>query len=283
MQPDVSLNHFYLLLNQAAFQSVRDCDFLRREFAVGEERTTLANSGDTWTGIYFYGQNTYFEFLDASVLRLGGAPGPIAPGGVGLALGTETAGATAALLGHLQGLGRPLASGLRTRRFQDQDLPWFYCSPMQIFRGNHLLTTWLMEYHPNFLPQWRPELAPNTPQIDRAAVLAKYQRAVVGPGELPPRLLRDVAYLRLALPPTVAEQAADQLASYGGTLARGLSGWQWQAQDFWLEIAHASDPAHQGLREVGFLLHTGPAVAQPVAAGVGNLVLGPGPIATWTF
>jgi hypothetical protein len=282
MLPDIYLNHFYLLLDQAAFRSLGNCRFLGDEFAIGEARTTLANSGDTWTGIYFYGQNTYFEFLDASALRLGGATGP-APGGVGLALGTETLGGTSLLLDQLQAQGRPLAGGLRTRRFQDQDLPWFYCSPMNIFGQESPLNVWLMEYHPDFLPRWRPELPPNSPQIGRAAVLAKYQRAVLGPGELPPRLLRDVAYLRLSLSPPVAERAADQLASFGGTLARGPGWLRWQAQDFWLEITLADAPTPQGLREVGFHLHTGPTVAQPIEVGVGTLTLGPGPVAKWEF
>ncbi len=283
MPPDICLNHFYLLLDQAEFRSIGDCRFLVDEFAVGEARTTLANSGDTWTGIYFYGQSTYFEFLDASALWLGGATGPIAPGGVGLALGTETVGGSSRLLDQRQAQGRPLASGLRTRWFQDEDLPWFYCSPMNIFGQNGPLNVWLMEYHPDFLPHWRPELSPNEPQIGRAAVLAKYQQAVLGPGELPPRLLRDVAYLRLNVLPQAAEQAADQLASFGGTLVRGPGWLRWQARDFWLEITLADAPAPQGLCEVGFHLYQGPEVARSVAAGVGTLTLGPGPVAKWEF
>jgi Family of unknown function (DUF5829) len=282
MLPTLFLNHFYLILGPADYQAVRDCRFLWDEFALGEERTTLANNGDTWTGTYFYGENTYFEFLDAGALRFAGAAGPGAlANGVGLALGTETQGCTAALLGHLRAQGRDLPSGLRTRHYQGTDLPWFYCSPMQIFRPGQALSTWLMEYHPDFLAHWRPELGPGAGGIARSAILAKYRQAL-GHASGQARLLQEVAYLRLRLDPLSAEAALAQLTDFGGTITHLPGAMRWQAQDFWLEIILEGGPP-LGWLEVGFSLREAQPNGQEWQIGPSSLRVGPGPVARWTF
>ena len=64
-RPPVFLNHFYVVLDSATYKDIEQSAFLRREFAVTEQRTTV-RTDMTYTGLYFYGTNTYFEFFDVS-------------------------------------------------------------------------------------------------------------------------------------------------------------------------------------------------------------------------
>ena len=66
----IFLNHCLLVLDSATFKAIERDAFLRREFAPSEQRTT--NRTDiSYTGLYFYGANTYFEFFDAANQPLG--------------------------------------------------------------------------------------------------------------------------------------------------------------------------------------------------------------------
>ncbi len=292
MSPTISLNHFYLALDPAAYRAIRECRFLWDEFALGEERTTVANSGDAWTGTYFYGQQTYFEFLDTAALRLPSLGQPAArfadpSGAFGLALATETPGSTAQLLQHE--LAQGTTSGLRTRHWAGADLPWFYSTPMQIFRPGQPVSTWLMEYHPDFLVDWHPELAPTKADISRAAVLGKYKRVLWPEGELPGRLLQDVVHLRLRLDPVATTAVASQLAAFGCFLqplavTSSANRWvEWQSEGFTIQIEVESNWSGPALQEVGFSLARPLASARVVALPNSVLVVGPGPTAQWRF
>src|SRR6185503_282178 len=61
----VFLNHFYVVIDSATYKDIEQSSFLRGEFAVTEQRTTV-RTDMTYTGLYFYGTNTYFEFFDVS-------------------------------------------------------------------------------------------------------------------------------------------------------------------------------------------------------------------------
>lgn len=293
MSPTISLNHFYLALDPVAYRAIRECRFLWDEFALGEERTTLANSGDAWTGAYFYGQQTYFEFLDAAALRLpslGLSTSQLADpaGAFGLALATETPGSTAQLQQHE--LAEGTTSGLRTRHWAGADLPWFYSTPMQIFRPGQPISTWLMEYHPDFLVDWHPELAPTEADISRAAVLGKYKRVLWPKGDLPGRLLQDVTHLRLRLDPVATAAVTNQLAAFGCptqplvVAASPANRWvEWRSEGFLLQIEVVSNWAGPVLQAVGFSLAHSLAHSRVVDLPNSVLVVGPGPTAQWQF
>ena len=60
---NMSLNHVFVVLDGATYQGILGSDFLRKEFASFEQRTTVAGDGLEWTGLYFYGASTYVEFF----------------------------------------------------------------------------------------------------------------------------------------------------------------------------------------------------------------------------
>src|SRR5262249_49624600 len=114
VQFPVYLNHFYLTLDHATYSAIKNDEFLRHEFAASEERTTVRKDR-TYTGLYFYGTNTYFEFFDAEKemqRRVGDSA---------LAFGVDEAAAS----GKLE-----VALGTRaatiTRQLGEADIPWFF-------------------------------------------------------------------------------------------------------------------------------------------------------------
>src|SRR5262245_32751029 len=65
MKYEVPLNHFFLVLDSQTYKDIENSEFLKNEFAVFEKRTTV-RTDQTYTGIYYYGTNTYFEFFDVN-------------------------------------------------------------------------------------------------------------------------------------------------------------------------------------------------------------------------
>jgi Family of unknown function (DUF5829) len=144
----VSLNHFYLALDPDTYAAIEGSDFLQKEFAVFERRTTV-RTDKTYTGIYFYGTHTYFEFFDASRQT------EFQQDHSGIAFGVERPGALKTLQARL-GLDPP---GLITRQDKGVQIPWFYMLDLEKFFPDSVLDSWVMEYHPSFLTQWNPSRA----------------------------------------------------------------------------------------------------------------------------
>jgi hypothetical protein len=61
--PPVFLNHFYIALDEATYQALRQSPEIAA-FAGIEERHTVAGSR-SWSGFYVYGRQTYMEFFVA--------------------------------------------------------------------------------------------------------------------------------------------------------------------------------------------------------------------------
>jgi len=97
------LNHFYLVVSKKLYQELVGSSFLRNDFAICEERTTV-NKSMTWTGFYLYGKNTYFEFFEDGALP------DRKEGSFGLAIGTEKS----------EGLGEKLSVTFKQQGFEEQ-------------------------------------------------------------------------------------------------------------------------------------------------------------------
>ena len=79
---EVTLNHLYLYVDSITYHNIKSNDFLKNEFATFEHRSTT-NKDFSYTGIYYYGTNTYFEFFNAD------ADTDLYERDCGVALGTE--------------------------------------------------------------------------------------------------------------------------------------------------------------------------------------------------
>ena len=116
----VYLNHFFVTIDAESYKAIESSPFLRDEFAPFEQRTTVRQD-TSYTGIYFCGAHTYFEFFEAGsgLGRMTGASG--------VAFGVEAAGTSQRLKPRLEAaLGVPVAVRPITRRTGDRDADWFY-------------------------------------------------------------------------------------------------------------------------------------------------------------
>ncbi len=187
-QSAIELNHFYVTVDSATYADIEKNSFLRKEFAAFEKRTTVREDR-SYTGIYFYGTKTYFEFFDSAQEKR-------AVGETAVAFGVDAEGAMPAVDGSHR--------DLITRGWNGVQIPWFYRqSPVpQLARG---LESWVMEYHPEFLAKWRPESGVGQ-GVTREEVLKRYKSVLTDTPADP--YLKDVTGLTLALPADEMERMA---------------------------------------------------------------------------
>lgn len=210
-RPPVFLNHFFVVVDSATYKEIEQSAFMRREFAVTERRTTVRNDM-SYTALYFYGLNTYFEFFDAS------AQGRF--NGSGLALGPDRAGA-------LQEIVKELAPEISaapepvTRQYEGQQVPWFYAAGPKDSSFDAGFTLWLMEYHPRFLSEWHPRRGGRNGGVSRKQVLQRYAAVLQ---DIPARpLFEDVIALTIAATGPERERLAG-LCGRLGYSRRAVSG-----------------------------------------------------------
>lgn len=205
--PPVFLNHVYRVLDAATFEAADHSEFLRSELAQFERRTTKSGD-DSWTGLYFYGQSTYFELLEADPARFR----PV--GQAGIALGVEEPGASAAVRTALEGLGAgPAVSIPRPRESGGRMVPWFLMTGFE--PKDPALVTFVIEYDPAFLAQWNREILRGLTGISRRAVLERYRAKAARAVPARDPLLRDVTGVTLALSPELARRLGAELGALG--------------------------------------------------------------------
>lgn len=260
--PTVYLNHVYRVLDPETFRAVDASEYLRTTFGAFERRTTKTGD-DTWTGVYYYGENTYFEFLSADPAR----QRPVGQSGV--AFGIEEEGGSAAARKALDGLGVGKAETIeRKRETAGKMVPWFHITGFE--PRDPILVSWVMEYSPKFLKQWHPELRPGLSGISRQAVLERYQAkaALTVPPKDP--LFRNVTAVRLALDPAHADAFGKELAALG--FRRGGDGGSgrvsWLGPDIRFDIVGATDKAH-GIVAIEMALTRKPDEAKTLTFGEG--------------
>lgn len=159
------LNHFYATVDAQTYAAIAASRFLREQFAPFEKRTTVRNDS-TYTGLYFYGTQTYFEFFEEN-------QGDRKPGDAGLALGVEKAGGSEALRRAWEGL-RPSVTTMVTRQLAGAPVDWFKMTSFEETRAQSAvegLRLFAMEYAPGFVRKWSPS-SPDS--IEMRAVLAAY-------------------------------------------------------------------------------------------------------------
>jgi hypothetical protein len=237
--PVVYLNHVYRVLDPETFREAEASDYLRTTFAAFERRTTKSGD-DTWTGLYFYGENTYFEFLAADPRR----DRPV--GQSGFAFGIEEEGGSKAVRKALDGLDLGLGPAKtidRTRETAGKMVPWFHMTGFEAAPGDPVLVAWVMEYSTAFLKKWHPELRPELAGISRKAVLERY--AAKAALTIPPKdpLFRNVTGVRLALDAAHAESFGRELSALGFRKESASSGASWMGPGVRIDVVPAEGEA----------------------------------------
>lgn len=261
----IFLNHFFLTLDKATFQAVKAQDWLRSALAPFEERTTKRNDS-TYTGIYFYGRNTYFEFFEE-----GSEPGKV-KGASGIAFGVEASGGAKLLAGVLAN------QTLITRMVEGVDAPWFHSAEVAGAKRTDFFRAWAMEYHADFLKQWHAKLPPENPNpLRRRAVLDRYVAKI---GEWHHRndfLLKDVVAIDLSLPAADAARFLKLMEAldyqFTGETATGPE----------IRVAVGSKRKPYGIQAVTFSLQRSVPSDFELVIGGSRLELSARGQAVWTF
>ncbi|MEV7341932.1 DUF5829 family protein [Streptomyces sp. NPDC093544] len=264
-------NHAYGVLDRETADAIEHSDYLR-EFANFQVRTTTGAGGQTWTGRYLMGRETYLELF--GVGDLPGQDGAF--GSTGMGISTERAGDLAAVTERLpdQGIADPIEF-LQTRDFGDGvPVPWF----------DAILTTdqydafgaWAMEYRPEYFadPRGNTEPANYPGDVGRERYLSD---------DYSDHLMRDVTSIRLAVTEGDLADTVPLLRA-GGFVVRSVTGGGIVAQGGGTTIRLDAVPRDQvGLRQIGLSLNRSVGYRHQEQIGRSTLSVGPGTRAVWTF
>lgn len=183
----ILLNHFYLTLDAPTYSAIVQCNFLRNQLAPNEIRTTH-RTDRSYTGLYFYGEKTYFEFFDVTTetnRKVGDSA---------IAFGLEQEGETTLLQERWLNSTRLTI----TRPAKDSQVNWFEMLIPAGFLLESPIAVWTMEYLPTFLQKWQPQTTADDVSkakwMARKTVLTRY-KSLIPPIENP--VLRNVIGLTL--------------------------------------------------------------------------------------
>jgi hypothetical protein len=269
--PQVFLNHFYVVLDSPTYNAIEGDGFLRKHFAVNEKRTTT-NAEMTYTGLYFYGCNTYFEFFD-----IGDSPKDCV-GDSAIAFGVDQPGAIRVLR---EKLGLSLEPNLKsvTRLYLGKQIPWFFMATSKSLPYESGLSCWVMEYHPAFLGHWNPQPKGTNRGISRKEILHRYSE-VLNPVDEP--RLEDVVGLTVAADATATNSLIHFCLQLGYQIERGQYGnVALHGPDFILLLIPATENV-RGIREIKMRTRSLPEREEehPLGQSVLKFV---GPSAIWSF
>ncbi|MFE6405781.1 DUF5829 family protein [Streptomyces sp. NPDC057837] len=264
-------NHAYGVLDRETADAIEHSAYLR-DFANFQVRTTTGSGGQTWTGRYLMGRETYLELF--GVGDLPGKDGTLGAGGMGVS--AERAGDLATVTARLraQGGAGPVEF-LQTRDFGDGvPVPWFDA----VFTTDQydLFGAWGMEYRPEYFadPRGNTEPAAYPGDVGRERYLSDGYRD---------HLMRDVTGVRLAV---TARDLANTvpLLEAGGFAVRPLPGGGVVAKGGGTTLRFDAVPLDRvGLRQVEMSLNRPVTTRHVERLGTSDLIVGPGPRAVWTF
>ena len=270
----VFLNHFYVVPDAETYRAISGSEFLKREFAVTETRTTV-RADSTYTCFYVYGVNSYFEFLESI------SDGSIAKGASGVAFGVDEPGGLKAIAAALpeEFPGEP---ALITRALNDRAVPWFFmAAPKSLPYGDPSgFSFWLMEYHPGFLSEWKPQPGSPNKGVARREILDRYAVTLGGkPDEL---LLQDVVGMTVALDEARIERWTALCRAFGFRREKGKNEIVLEGPDLTLRLVPAQGE-RRGVREIQMRLRRRPSSPGEQKLGASVLTLRDDSSATWSF
>lgn len=269
--PEVFLNHFYMVLDSLTYNALEADAFLREHFAVNEKRTTT-NAEMTYTGLYFYGVHTYFEFFDIA------ESSPHRVGDCGIAFGVDQPGAIKVLQEKLGLSLEPTVKSV-TRLYRDQHVPWFFMATPRDIPYEGRMSSWVMEYHPEFLASWNPHPRGTNQGISRQKILQRYAE-VLAPRDEP--VLEDVVGLTVAADAPATDSLIDFCLQLGYRFEREQDGHvSLHGPDFILQLIRGTESV-RGIREIRMRLRSFPQGGMERQLGRSVIKIA-GPLATWSF
>ncbi|MGH9702635.1 MAG: DUF5829 family protein [Candidatus Acidiferrales bacterium] len=276
----VYLNHLYVVPSPDTYKAVAENEFLQKNFGASESRTTV-RADKTYTGLYFYGEHTYFELLEPP--KEGKSPETYS----GVAFGAEAPDQVQTLAARLKESGstnailKPI-----NRQTEGKAVNWF----LQLILGPQFekskFASWLMEYNPDFLSNWYPQLPPAQASMHRSDVLERYAAKVNRSKERQQGLFLDVARIRLSLESGDAKEFEEICGIYGYQISHRRKETSCKGPEIELLI-HSFDAAHPperpGVTAIQFKLRDDKTHHQVIKLGATSQLEFKGTTADWRF
>ncbi|MEO6167756.1 MAG: DUF5829 family protein [Chitinophagales bacterium] len=138
--PQLSFNHLYVVLRNEDLHAIQHLDFVKKELAGFEIRTSTGSS-ETWTGTYLYGINNYIEFFDTSSY----ANAPLGSIGIGFSADRLK---DLNLLQSLLSEKYPMEPFVQEKETAAGKIPWFHGLYINdaVFYNQSALGFWMMAY-----------------------------------------------------------------------------------------------------------------------------------------
>jgi len=259
------LNHFFVTLDSKTYAAIEQDSFLKREFAAFEKRTTV-RADLTYSGIYYYGSDTYFEFFDRS------------GGGIqtqsGIAFGVEVPGGSQQIQKRIE-IDSKAGPFPITRNWNGVNIPWFLLVAPEM-GDQKVLDAWTMEYDPRFLREWHPEKKTPSSDISRKSILARYKAVLSDVPDAP--LLDNVIGVTVA----IDDATASSFAKFCEELGYVRKNDTFQGPDVTIKIIDPTDNA-RGITAVDFSLTRDAESFGTKQYGASRLSFSKGKKATWSF
>jgi hypothetical protein len=270
-RPTLGLNHFYLVPDSASFAAIESSRFLRDTLGVFEARTTR-RSDQVYTGVYWYGRETYFEFLPPGA-------GGRKPGDSGLAWGSDSDRDTSLVRAALATVAGDSVTGVMiTRGIDGTQVPWFQQTALRSAGSRTDLVTWVMNYAGDFLTRWNGSRPP-TGGTSRAAVMERYAAVVNAHERRGAVPFENVIELRAA----VSAKTREQLLAECRALGFVTTDSRCQTADGFVLDLELESPRVRGIRAITLRVRrpwTGPATRW---FGTSALALDGSDRAVWSF
>ncbi|MFC8673832.1 DUF5829 family protein [Streptomyces griseorubiginosus] len=263
-------NHSYGVLDRETADAIERSDYLK-DFASFEVRTTTGSGGQTWTGRYLRGRETYLELFG-----VGDLPGPDGTlGAAGLGVSTERDGDLATVAERMKSEGATPIEFLQTRDFGDGvPVPWF--DALLTATEYDAFQAWAMEYRPEYFadPRSNTEPASFPGDVGRERYLSDDYRN---------HLMRDITSVHLAVTEGDLADTVPLLRA-GGFAVRTVTGGGVVAEGGGTTIRLDAVPrAQAGLQRVTMSLNRPVKDRHVERIGNSTLTIGPGSHAVWTF
>lgn len=263
-------NHTYAVLDRATADAIADSAYLR-EFANFQLRTTTGSDGQTWSGRYLLGRETYLELFGE-----GDLPGQDAQlGSGGLGLSTEDAGDLATVRGRLIDLGVTNPVDVhQTRDFGDGiPVPWF--DAVFTTTSYDKFSPWSMEYLPEYFADPRSDTEPGSypGDVGRERYLNDDYRD---------HLMRDVSAVSIDLSQRDLAATVPLLRAGGFLVHKAFDGTVLALRGG-TTLRFDPTAGSAGLRRVDMSLNRLVFYRHVEHIGRSTLVVGPGNHAVWTF
>lgn len=263
-------NHAYGVVDRTTADAIEHSGYLRG-FANFEVRTTTGADGQTWTGRYLLGRETYLELF--GVGDLSGPDGTL--GSTGMAISVERAGDLLLLTERLRAWGIDPVEFRQTRDFGDGvPVPWFDAVFTTVEYDT--FAAWGMEFLPEYFadPRGKTEPAAFPGDVSRERYLSDGYRD---------HLMRDVTRVHLAVSARDLASTVPLLRAGGFVVTRVPGGGAVAWRGGTTIRFHAVAPDRVGLRQVEMSLNRPVAYRHEERIGRSTLVVGPGAHAVWTF